>query len=48
MVFDFFGDKKKVIIVMVYIGVFFGLLNYDVIGGVLKFIDDVMEDICVL
>ncbi len=45
MVFDFFGDKKKVIIAMAHIGALPGSPNYDQKGGVSKLIDDVMEDI---
>lgn len=45
MVFDFFGDKKKVIISMAHIGALPGSPNYDARGGVSKLIDDVMEDI---
>ncbi|WP_411906641.1 BtpA/SgcQ family protein [Rhizobium mayense] len=45
MVFEFFGDKKKVIIAMAHIGALPGSPNYDPKGGVSKLIDDVMEDI---
>jgi membrane complex biogenesis BtpA family protein len=45
MVFEFFGDKKKVIIAMAHIGALPGSPNYDPKGGVQKLIDDVMEDI---
>jgi membrane complex biogenesis BtpA family protein len=45
MVFEFFGDKKKVIISMAHIGALPGSPNYDAKGGVQKLIDDVMDDI---
>ncbi|MBB3569738.1 BtpA/SgcQ family protein [Rhizobium sp. BK491] len=45
MVFEFFGDKKKVVIAMAHIGALPGSPNYDPKGGVSKLIDDVMEDI---
>jgi uncharacterized protein len=45
MVFDFFGDKKKVIISMAHIGALPGSPAYDARGGVTKLIDDVLEDI---
>ena len=45
MVFEFFGDKKKVIIAMAHIGALPGSPNYDPKAGVSKLIDDVMEDI---
>ncbi|MBB3383338.1 BtpA/SgcQ family protein (plasmid) [Rhizobium sp. WW22] len=45
MVFEFFGDKKKVVIAMAHIGALPGSPNYDPKAGVSKLIDDVMEDI---
>ncbi|CTQ47436.1 BtpA/SgcQ family protein [Roseibium aggregatum] len=45
MVFDFFGEKKKVIIAMSHIGALPGSPGYDSAGGVDKLIDDVLSDI---
>ena len=45
MVFDFFGDKKKVVIAMAHIGALPGSPLYDADGGVNKLIDGVLKDI---
>ena len=45
MVFDFFGDKTKVVIAMAHIGALPGSPLYDVDGGVGKLIEGVLKDI---
>ena len=45
MVFDFLGDKTKVVIAMAHIGALPGAPLYDADGGVLKLIDGVLKDI---
>ena len=45
MVFDFLGDKKKVVIAMAHIGALPGSPLYDADGGVNKLIDGVLKDI---
>ena len=45
MVFDFFGDKTKVVIAMAHIGALPGAPLYDAHGGVKKLIEDVLKDI---
>lgn len=45
MVFDFFGDKTKVVIAMAHIGALPGSPGYDADGGLAKLIDDVLSDI---
>ena len=45
MVFDFFGDKMKVVIAMAHIGALPGSPLYDADGGVSKLIDGVLKDI---
>src|ERR1700735_3163465 len=48
MVFDFLGDKTKVVIAMAHIGALPGAPLYDTKGGVAKLIDDVLADIASL
>ena len=45
MVFDFFGDKKKVVISMSHIGALPGSPLYDAKGGLNKLIDDALADV---
>ncbi len=45
MVFEFFGDRKKVVISMAHIGALPGAPLYDSDGGIQKLIDDVMADV---
>ena len=45
MAFDFFGDKKKVVIAMAHIGALPGTPLYDADGGVDKLIEGVIKDI---
>ena len=45
MAFDFFGDKRKVVIAMVHIGALPGTPLYDAAGGVDKLIAGVLKDI---
>jgi membrane complex biogenesis BtpA family protein len=45
MVFDFLGDKKKVVIAMAHIGALPGSPLYDADGGVNKLIEGVLKDI---
>jgi len=45
MVFDCFGDRKKVVISMAHIGALPGSPLYNADGGVQKLIDDVMTDV---
>jgi membrane complex biogenesis BtpA family protein len=45
MAFDFFGDKKKVVIAMAHIGALPGAPLYDADGGVDKLIAGVLKDI---
>jgi membrane complex biogenesis BtpA family protein len=45
MVFDCFGDRKKVVISMAHIGALPGSPLYDADGGVQKLIDGVMADV---
>jgi hypothetical protein len=45
MVFDFFGDKKKVVIAMVHIGTLPGTPLYDADGGLDKLIEGAIGDI---
>ena len=45
MVFDFLGDKAKVIIAMAHIGALPGSPLYDADGGVGKLIEGVLKDI---
>jgi predicted TIM-barrel enzyme len=45
MVFDFFGDAKKVVIAMVQIGALPGAPLYDTDGGVDKLIEGTTADI---
>jgi uncharacterized protein len=45
MVFDFLGDKKKVVIAMAHIGALPGSPLYDADGGVSKLIEGVLKDI---
>lgn len=45
MVFDCFGDRKKVVISMAHIGALPGSPLYNADGGVQKLIDDVMVDV---
>ena len=45
MVFDFFGDKKKVVIAMVHIGALPGTPLYDADGGLDKLIEGAIADI---
>src|SRR3984957_11023029 len=45
MVFDFFGDKKKVVIAMAHIGALPGSPLYDANGGVNKLIEGVLKDV---
>ena len=45
MVFDFLGDKTKVVIAMAHIGALPGAPLYDADGGVAKLIDGVLKDI---
>jgi membrane complex biogenesis BtpA family protein len=45
MAFDFFGDKKKVVIAMAHIGALPGTPLYDAEGGVDKLIAGVLKDI---
>ena len=45
MVFDFLGDKKKVVIAMAHIGALPGSPLYDADGGVSKLIERVLKDI---
>jgi uncharacterized protein len=45
MVFDFFGDKKKVVIAMSHIGALPGAPGYDAGGGLDKLIADVLADV---
>lgn len=48
MVFDFFGDRKKVVIAMAHIGALPGTPLYDARGGMQKLIDDVIADVTAL
>ncbi|GIS15420.1 MAG: hypothetical protein CM15mP117_08520 [Alphaproteobacteria bacterium] len=45
MVFDFFGEKKKVVISMAHIGALPGSPLFDADGGIDKLIEDVSIDI---
>ena len=45
MVFDFFGEKKKVVISMAHIGALPGSPLFDADGGIDKLIEDVSTDI---
>jgi uncharacterized protein len=45
MVFDFLGDKAKVVIAMVHIGALPGAPLYDASGGVAKLIEGVLKDV---
>lgn len=45
MIFEFFGDKNKVVIGMAHIGALPGAPLYDADGGIDKLIDDVSRDI---
>ena len=45
MVFDFFGNKKKVVVSMAHIGALPGSPLYDADGGMDKLIADVISDI---
>lgn len=45
MVFDCFGDRKKVVISMAHIGALPGAPLYNADGGVQKLIDDVLTDV---
>ncbi|NTI19782.1 BtpA/SgcQ family protein [Agrobacterium rhizogenes] len=45
MIFDCFGDRKKVVISMAHIGALPGSPLYNADGGVQKLIDDVMTDV---
>ena len=45
MVFDFIGDKTKVVIAMAHIGALPGAPLYDPDGGVAKLIEGVITDI---
>ena len=45
MVFDFLGDKAKVVIAMVHIGALPGAPLYDANGGVVRLIEGVLKDI---
>jgi predicted TIM-barrel enzyme len=45
MVFDFLGDKTKVVIAMAHIGALPGAPLYDSDGGVAKLIEGVLKDI---
>ena len=45
MVFDFLGDKTKVVIAMAHIGALPGSPLYDADGGVAKLIEGVLKDI---
>jgi predicted TIM-barrel enzyme len=45
MVFDFLGDKTKVVIAMAHIGALPGAPLYDADGGVAKLIEGVIADI---
>jgi hypothetical protein len=48
MVFDVFGDKRKVVIAMAHIGALPGSPLYDADGGVAKLVDGVLADIAKL
>jgi membrane complex biogenesis BtpA family protein len=45
MVFDFFGQRRKVVIAMAHIGALPGAPLYDSAGGVTKLIEDVARDV---
>jgi len=45
MIFDFFGDKRKVVVAMAHIGALPGSPLYDRDGGMKKLIDEVRRDI---
>ena len=45
MIFDFFGDRRKVVIAMAHIGALPGTPLYDADGGMAKLIDDVAADL---
>ena len=45
MVFEFLGDKTKVVIAMAHIGALPGAPLYDADGGVVKLIEGVLKDI---
>ena len=45
MVFEFLGDKKKIVIAMAHIGALPGSPLYDTDGGVNKLIEGVLKDI---
>ncbi len=45
MVFEFFGDKRKVVIAMAHIGALPGTPLYDADGGMERLIDDVARDV---
>ena len=45
MIFDFLGDKTKVVIAMAHIGALPGAPLYDAAGGVEKLIEGVLKDI---
>jgi uncharacterized protein len=45
MIFDFLGDKTKVVIAMAHIGALPGAPLYDVDGGIAKLIEGVIKDI---
>ncbi len=45
MVFDFFGQRRKVVIAMAHIGALPGTPLYDAAGGIAKLIDGVARDV---
>ena len=45
MIFDFFGEKKKVVISMCHLGALPGSPLFDADGGMAKLIDDAVQDI---
>ena len=48
MVFDFFGQRRKVVIAMAHIGALPGTPLYDAAGGIAKLIDGVARDVAKL